>query len=98
VGKIEFIAAAREEFLAEVAYYNAAQAQLGTRFAQAIEKAAALALVFPDAGSPSIAGTRRVIVKGFPFSLIYKPVDGGIVIFAVADQSRRPRYWRERVS
>lgn len=97
MGKVDFVAAAREEFLAEVEYYNKAQAGLGARFAEAIEKASALALVFPDVGSPSLSGTRRVVVKDFPFSLIYKPSADGIVIFAVAHQSRRPRYWRERV-
>jgi hypothetical protein len=97
VGKVDFVAAAREEFLAEVEYYNKAQAGLGARFAEAIEKAAALALVFPDVGSPSFSGSRRVTVKDFPFSLIYKSSAHGIVIFAVAHQSRRPGYWRARV-
>lgn len=95
--KVDFIAAAREEFLAEVDYYNNAQAGLGAIFSGSVEKAAALALAFPDAGSPSASGTRRVMVKDFPFSLIYKPFAGGIVIFAVAHQSRLPKYWSTRV-
>lgn len=95
--QVQFVAAAREEFLEEVAYYNTAQEGLGARFAAAVEKATALALAFPEVGSPSKAGTRRVIVKDFPFSLIYKPTPVGIVIFAVAHQSRRPGYWTSRV-
>lgn len=95
--KVEFITAAREEFLAEVAYYNNAQAGLGIRFSAAIEKTAALTLAFPEVGSPSTAGTRRVVVKDFPFSLIYKSIGENIVIFAVAHQSRRPGYWNARV-
>lgn len=97
MGKVDFLAAAREEFLAEVEYYNKAQAGLGTRFADAIEKAAALVLTFPDVGSPFFSDTRRVIVKDFPFSLIYNSFAGDIVIFAVAHQSRRPGYWRTRI-
>lgn len=95
--KVDFVAAAREEFLAEVAYYNNAQAGLGIRFSAAIEKAAALALAFPEVGSPSVSGTRRVVVKDFPFSLIYKSFAEGIAIFAVAHQSRLPGYWNARV-
>jgi hypothetical protein len=34
-----FVAAARLEFLAEIIYYNSAQAGLGGRFAAAIEEA-----------------------------------------------------------
>ena len=65
-----FVAAARHEFLAEVAFYNEAQKGLGARFALAVEEAAARALAFPLAGSRSGANTRRVILKSFPFSLI----------------------------
>jgi len=46
-----FIAPAREEFLAEVAYYN--EVQQGTRFVAAVEEATARALAFPLAGSPA---------------------------------------------
>ena len=98
MGKVAFVTGAREEFLAEVEYYNKAQAGLGARFADAIEKAAALALVFPDVGSPFYSGTRRVVVKNFPFSLVYKAFSDDIIIFAIAHQSRRPGYWRTRVS
>nr|WP_315476022.1 type II toxin-antitoxin system RelE/ParE family toxin [uncultured Undibacterium sp.] len=97
MGKIEFIAEARTEFLAEVAYYNKQRTGLGAKFIDAVEKAVALALVFPDAGSSFSNGVRRIVVKGFPFALIYKPLAGNIIIFAIAHQSRRPGYWRERV-
>ena len=96
--KAEFVAAAREEFLAEVVYYNTAQEGLGSEFAVAIEKTTALALVFPEIGAPFDSDTRRMIVKGFPFSLIYKPSTNGIVVFAVAHQSRQPGYWSSRVA
>lgn len=98
VKKIEFIAVAREEFLAEVAYYNAAQAGLGIKFSNAVEKAVMLASKFPDVGSASGSGTRRVIVKSFPFSVIYKSFSDRLIVFAIAHQSRRPRYWSARVS
>lgn len=67
-----FTAAARREFLAEVGFYNEAQPGLGARFAAAVEEAAARAFAFPFAGSPSAANTRRVILKDFPFSLVYR--------------------------
>jgi plasmid stabilization system protein ParE len=42
------------------------------------------------------AGTRRVFVKGFPFSIFYRPDRDGIIVFAVAHQARQPGYWRSR--
>lgn len=94
--RARFVAAARRELLAEVAYYNVAQDGLGARFASAVEEATVRALAFPFAGSPSPASTRRVLVKDFPFSLFYRPEDSGIVIFAVANYARLPGYWRGR--
>lgn len=91
--RARFVAAARQEFLAEVAYYNEEQPDLGSRFAAAVEEAAASALAFPLAGSPSVSNTRRVFLKGFPFSLFYRTEGNGIVIFAVSHHARRPGYW-----
>jgi len=97
MSRARFIAAARLEFLAEVIYYSEAQAGLGVRFTAAVEEAAARALAFPLAGSPHRSNTRRVLVKDFPFSLVYRPEPEGIVIFAVAHHARRPYYWQSRV-
>lgn len=94
-----FIAEARLEFLAEVSYYNQAQEGLGARFTAAIEEATARALVYPLAGTLSAeTNTRRVMVKGFPFALHYRPEQEGIVIFAVANHLRQPDYWQERTT
>lgn len=87
-----FVAEARQEFLAEVAYYNEAQSGLGVRFTKDVEEATARALVFPLSGTPSVSDTRRVLLKGFPFSLFYRQENEGIVIFAIAHNSRKPRY------
>lgn len=97
MSRARFIAAARLEFLSEVIYYSETQAGLGGRFTAAVEEAAARSLAFPLAGSPYRSNTRRVLVKDFPFSLIYRPEPEGIVIFAVAHQARRPYYWQSRV-
>lgn len=96
MSRARFLAEARMEFLAEVAFYNNERPGLGSRFAGAVEEAAARAVAFPLAGSLAIANTRRVIVKGFPFSLFYRPVGDGIVIFAVTHHARRPGYWVDR--
>ena len=95
--RARFVAPARAEFLAEVAYYNQVQPAQGARFAAAVEAATARALTFPLSGSPSAPNIRRVIVKDFPFSIVYRPEAEGIVIFAIAHHARLPGYWRSRV-
>jgi toxin ParE1/3/4 len=59
--------------------------------------AAARAVAFPQAGSPFTSNTRRVFAKGFPFSIIYRPQQEEIVIFAVAHHAQEPGYWRSRI-
>lgn len=78
-------------------YYSEVEADLGVRFSAAVEEAAARALAFPESGLPFQSNTRRILVNGFPFSLIYRPEPDGIVIFAVAHHARYPYYWQSRV-
>jgi hypothetical protein len=48
-------------------------------------------------GSPVEGGVRRVLLKIFPYQLIYR-VDGDeIRVFAVAHVRRRPGHWRRRL-
>jgi toxin ParE1/3/4 len=94
--RAQFVEAARLEFLHRVAYYEGEEQGLGGRYAASVEDAAARALAFPSAGSPAASGTRRMLVKDFPFAIIYRPNDDGIVIFAVAHHARRPGYWQAR--
>ncbi len=35
-------------------------------------------------------------VRGFPFTLFYRPEGDGVVIFAVSHHARRPGYWTDR--
>ena len=92
-----FVAAARREFLSEVIYYNKESPGLGRRFAAAVEEATARALAFPLAGSPAPKNTRRVLLKDFPFSVVYRTAGDGIIIFALAHHSRVPGYWQSWV-
>jgi len=97
VKRARFVAAARREFLFEVDYYSREGSGLGARFTAAVEEATARAVAFPLAGSPFAKGTRRVFLKDFPFSVVYRPTTDGIIVFALAHQSRSPGYWHSRI-
>ncbi|MHB1301625.1 MAG: type II toxin-antitoxin system RelE/ParE family toxin [Burkholderiales bacterium] len=95
--RARFVDEAREEFLAEVRYYTERQSGLGAEFVAEVEAAVRRALVFPLMGSVSASNTRKIIVKRFPFFVVYRPESDGIVIFAIAHHSREPNYWHERM-
>jgi toxin ParE1/3/4 len=94
---IRFLAAARRELLAEVLYYSESEAGLGVKFARAVEQALAISVQFPLSGSPGPADTRKITVRGFPFSVVYLQEGRRIVVVAVAHHSRRPGYWIGRL-
>ena len=95
--RARFVAPARRELLAEVAYYSDKESGLGSMFLTAVEDATARALAYPLTGTPASENTRRMFLKDFPFALVYRPDENGIVVFALAHHARRPEYWRDRI-
>ncbi|NRQ44015.1 type II toxin-antitoxin system RelE/ParE family toxin [Rheinheimera sp. YQF-2] len=92
---VRFMASAEAELLAGIAFYSEQADNLGSRFYQAVFTAVSILNQFPDAGYQLPANFRRVIVKTFPYSVIYKEYPGEIVIFAVAHHRQQPGYWQQ---
>jgi toxin ParE1/3/4 len=72
VTALPFDSAAREEFLDAVDYYQADSPRVAAEFIAAVEHAAESIAAFPELGVPYLAGTRRVLLQRFPFSLDYE--------------------------
>jgi plasmid stabilization system protein ParE len=72
----------------------------GGTLAQAViaefEHAIDLLLRFPGLGAMWRHGKRRVLMRRFPYSVVYAVEGDEIRILAVAHHSRRPGYWRAR--
>ena len=94
---VQFIAEARAEFIAETMYYAEIQPALAEQFVAAVERALAIAFTFPSSGSPAVVGSKKIVVKKFPFNIFYLVIETGIIVIAVAHHSRKPNYWKLRV-
>jgi toxin ParE1/3/4 len=94
--RLRFHPAAQQELEAAAMYYEEANAGLGQRFLQAVRAATARLLEYPELGAPGVAGTRRLQVHGFPFTVVHQVHPQEITIVAIAHQRRRPGYWRGR--
>jgi toxin ParE1/3/4 len=92
-----FLPAAELELLKEVAYYSKARKGVGVRFQAAVAVAVTKAAANPSAGRPSAASTRSRIVKGFPFDVVYRHSEAGVLVVAVAPHRRQPGYWSGRI-
>lgn len=95
--KFRFLPDAEAELLKEVAYFSAAGTGLGVKFQRAMESAVNMAVANPTGGAPSTGGTRRRLVKGFPFSVVYRASETEILVVAVVHHRRRPGYWVSRI-
>ena len=50
----------------------------------------------PAIGTPRYHNKRRFIMAYFPYSIIYEITNDEIRIYAVAHQSRKPGFWKDR--
>ena len=43
-------------------------------------------------------GTRRILLRRFPFAIVFRQANAGMEIVAIAHCRRCPGYWRERLA
>lgn len=89
--------AAIAEFDAALDYYllNAGPT-ISRDFASATLRAIELLLEHPLIGTATRQGTRRLVLQGFPFDLVYRLQGGMVTVLALASHNRRPGYWAGR--
>ena len=92
-----FLEPAEAEFLEGIAHYASIRADLGISFQEAVAAAVGHAVEHPEHGAPRSKNTRRRLVKGFPFGVIYRAGATEVVIVAVAHQRKRAEYWAKRI-
>lgn len=79
-------------------WYLERSVQAAEAFVREATKAFALIVSSPALWPRFEAGTRRYVLRKFPYSIIYREISGGIEVVAVAHHKRRPRYWRRRLA
>ena len=96
---VDFSVAARAEAESTIQSYAAIDISLGERFNADVVHAVELLMNNPDAGQRAVGGCRRLLLRNFPYSLIYKhDVSGAmLLVVAVVHQRRRPGGWKNRI-
>jgi len=77
-------------------YYESKVNGLGFAFLDEVERVVNLIRDNPESAPRIYKVVRRKILRGFPYSIMYSIVDDSIRILAIANQKRRPFYWRDR--
>jgi plasmid stabilization system protein ParE len=97
VSGAEFHPAAEAELFAAAAFYAERALGLGEEFLGEVERVVRRAAEAPAEGAPYGRGIRRMLLRRFPFGVVYRErPDRPLEILAVMHLRRRPGYWRHR--
>lgn len=76
--------------------YDKDSSTRGDRFTDQVDYAFRRIRGNPDIGEQNERGERQLLLRKFPYKVIYRVESGGIFVAAVAHQKRREGYWRFR--
>jgi toxin ParE1/3/4 len=76
-------------------FYEKRRSGLGQEFILAVDRAIAKIVEAPQRW-PRFFGAQRYLLDRFPYSVIYRVVGDQVQVLAIAQQQRRPTYWRRR--
>ena len=77
-------------------YLEHASIAVAGQFLDQVERASKRLAERPFLGAPVTPALRRLLLKQFPYSLIYQVDNELVTILAVAAHRRRPGYWAKR--
>lgn len=96
--KLRYSHAASEEFEEALAWYAERSANAVQRLEREIAAAERVLIRHPRFGTPKAGKARFLPLQDFPYSLVYTIRLNELVVIALAHHSRRPGYWKDRLS
>lgn len=78
-------------------YRREAGRAVAARFIDEFERVATLLAANPSLGTPSGDQRRSFPLHGFPYSIIYRPMQNGVRILVLRHQHRDPKHGGKRV-
>lgn len=100
---VVFHPTAAEEATAAAEWYSAEQSELGEDFTQELAHSVARLRQLPLPSvphpyTPKQAKVQRLMMRRFPYDVVFIVRNETVLIIAVAHQSKRPGYWKTRLS
>jgi len=94
---IEYHSAARQEANDAFDWYRGRSLNTAERFQRELEKAQAAIQDSPEMWGEYLVGTRRFLLKRWPYIVVYRLSKQRIEIVAIAHTHRKPGYWVQRL-
>ena len=93
---LAFLALARQEVREAFDWYLDRSPRAAQRFLAELDRAIGLIRETPNVWPAFENDTRRYVLQGFPYSIIYRQLADALQVVAVAHHKRRPGYWHSR--
>jgi plasmid stabilization system protein ParE len=93
---VDYLEEAVAEAEAAAEWYTARSAAAAAGFEAELAEAESAIRTLPNAWPPYDHGTRRYLLRRYPYEVVYRVEPTRILIVAVAHAHRRPGYWRDR--
>jgi toxin ParE1/3/4 len=88
--------AAQADIRKAALFYKRQARSLGAEFTVEVEHALARVAEHPEIGSPVRRGARKLLVRRFPYVVIYRVLSDHVLVLAVGHQRRHPDFWLDR--
>lgn len=95
--RVTFLTPASQEVADAIDYYQRQSEGLGGDLDRDLSRTLAFIAQNPHLGSPFEGGTRRMLLRQFPFALIYRQLEDRVVVVAFSHMRRAPGHWRRGV-
>ena len=89
--------AAKAEAVGATAYFKAKGGTAGQRFAEDLRATLNGIVAFPRSCQANEDGARQKPLRKHPYVIVYRLDEETVEIIAVANTSRKPGYWRDRL-
>ena len=93
---VEFHEEATAEAEAAVTWYRERSPRAAQKFVEELDAAIQAIQQQPDQWGAFSHGTRRFLLRRFPYYVVYRETDSEIDVVAVAHAKRKPGYWKTR--
>lgn len=95
--RFRFHPEARQDFRAAIGWYSRRSPTAATEFRVTVSAVIRHIVQAPQRWPKYLHGTRRFVLRRFPFSIIYLDDADVLSIVAVAHSKRKPGYWKQRL-
>ncbi|MDI6792507.1 MAG: type II toxin-antitoxin system RelE/ParE family toxin [bacterium] len=94
---VEFVWPADAELQEAYEYYESQRPGLGSSFLDDFDMAVNYLVSFPTAWTRISQRTRKILLKRFPYSILYYVDGNNIYLIGIAHQHRNPDYYADRL-